>query len=170
MVYTGQGRSKLSSTLDGVTRAAFRCSVCKEKFQRSDQLKYHRCDNHPELVEPSLRAILMKMRNDWSTCKRLYIKINAQNIKSGCVVVVCYGCKSFFGANNERDYKNGITDACSTADYCPVFWAHCCDLRLCHTGSSDTLSPSFSVAIVWLVLVAPQGDKLSRVLNRILLF
>merc|ERR1711936_53262 len=39
MVYTGQGRSKLSSTLDGVTRAAFRCSVCKEKFQRSDQLK-----------------------------------------------------------------------------------------------------------------------------------
>jgi len=62
MVYTGQGRSKLSSTLDGVTRAAFRCSVCKEKFQRSDQLKYHMCDNHPELVEPSLRAILMKMR------------------------------------------------------------------------------------------------------------
>merc|ERR1712242_570331 len=32
MVYTGQGRSKLSSTLDGVTRAPFRCSVCKEKF------------------------------------------------------------------------------------------------------------------------------------------
>ena len=62
MVYTGQGRSKLSSTLDGVTRAAFRCSVCKEKFQRSDQLKYHMCDNHPELVEPSLRAILMKMK------------------------------------------------------------------------------------------------------------
>merc|ERR1712242_242753 len=62
MVYTGQGRSKLSSTLDGVTRAAFRCSVCKEKFQRSDQLKYHMCDNPPELVEPSLRAVLMKMR------------------------------------------------------------------------------------------------------------
>ena len=41
MVYTGQGRSKLSSTLDGVTRAAFRCSVCKEKFQRSDQVSCH---------------------------------------------------------------------------------------------------------------------------------
>jgi len=62
MVYTGQGRSKLSSTLDGVTRAPFRCSVCKEKFPRSDQLKYHMCDNHPELIEPSLRQLLMKMR------------------------------------------------------------------------------------------------------------
>merc|ERR1712001_107754 len=62
MVYTGQGRSKLSSPLDGVTRAPFRCSVCKEKFPRSDQLKYHMCDNHPELIEPSLRALLMKMR------------------------------------------------------------------------------------------------------------
>jgi len=62
MVYTGQGRSKLSSTLDGVTKAPFRCSVCKEKFPRSDQLKYHMCDNHPELIEPSLRATLMKMR------------------------------------------------------------------------------------------------------------
>jgi len=62
MVYTGQGRSKLSSTLDGVTKAPFRCSVCKEKFPRSDQLKYHMCDNHPELIEPSLRTLLMKMR------------------------------------------------------------------------------------------------------------
>eukprot|EP00092_Neocalanus_flemingeri_P041052 GFUD01044702.1.p1 GENE.GFUD01044702.1~~GFUD01044702.1.p1 ORF type:complete len:186 (+),score=68.86 GFUD01044702.1:127-684(+) len=62
MVYTGQGRSKLSSTLDGVTKAPFRCSVCKEKFTRSDQLKYHMCDNHPDLIEPSLRALLMKMR------------------------------------------------------------------------------------------------------------
>merc|ERR1711990_236479 len=62
MVYTGQGRSKLSSTLDGVTKAPFRCSVCKEKFSRSDQLKYHMCDNHPELIEPSLRQLLMKMR------------------------------------------------------------------------------------------------------------
>merc|ERR1711997_1040153 len=62
MVYTGQGRSKLSSTLDGVTRAPFRCSVCKEKFPRSDQLKYHMCDNHPDLIEPSLRQLLMKMR------------------------------------------------------------------------------------------------------------
>ena len=64
MVYTGQGRSKLSSTLDGVTKAPFRCSVCKEKFPRSDQLKYHMCDNHPELIEPSLRALLMKMRKN----------------------------------------------------------------------------------------------------------
>ena len=62
MVYTGQGRSKLSSTLDGVTKAPYRCATCGEKFPRSDQLKYHMCDNHPELIEPGLRALLMKMR------------------------------------------------------------------------------------------------------------
>jgi len=62
MVYTGQGRSKLKSTMDGVTKAPFRCATCGEKFPRSDQLKYHMCDNHPELIEPGLRALLMKMR------------------------------------------------------------------------------------------------------------
>ena len=62
MVYTGQGRSKLSSTLAGVTKAPYRCATCGEKFPRSDQLKYHMCDNHPELIEPGLRALLMKMR------------------------------------------------------------------------------------------------------------
>ena len=62
MVYTGQGRSKLSSTLDGVTKAPYRCATCGEKFPRSDQLKYHMCDNHPELIEPGLRQLLMKMR------------------------------------------------------------------------------------------------------------
>ncbi|XP_023321323.1 uncharacterized protein LOC111696015 isoform X2 [Eurytemora carolleeae] len=60
MVYTGQGRSKLKSVQD-VVKAPFRCSVCKEKFSRSDQLRHHLCENHPDKIGFNLRALLQKM-------------------------------------------------------------------------------------------------------------
>ena len=90
MVYTGQGRSKLSSTLDGVTKAPYRCATCGEKFPRSDQLKYHMCDNHPELIEPGLRALLMKMRK-WKERKMiLYHRIDNHTTITVTTRVSCF--------------------------------------------------------------------------------
>ena len=60
MVYTGQGRSKLKSVQD-VVKAPFRCSVCKEKFSRSDQLRHHLCDMHPDKIGHNLRILLQKL-------------------------------------------------------------------------------------------------------------
>jgi len=59
MVYTGQGRSKLKSVQD-VVKAPFRCSVCREKFSRSDQLRHHLCENHPDKIGHNLRVLLQK--------------------------------------------------------------------------------------------------------------
>jgi len=61
MVYTGQGRSKLKSVQD-VVKAPFRCSVCKEKFSRSDQLRHHLCQNHPDKIGQNLIALLQKFK------------------------------------------------------------------------------------------------------------
>ena len=60
MVYTGQGRSKLKSVKD-VIKAPFKCSVCKEKFSMSDQLRHHLCENHPDKIGFNLMALLKKM-------------------------------------------------------------------------------------------------------------
>merc|ERR1712223_356367 len=63
MVYTGQGRSKLSSTLD-VVKAPFRCSVCQEKFARIDALKQHLCRMHLDKIGPNLKALLEKIKSE----------------------------------------------------------------------------------------------------------
>ena len=60
MVYTGQGRSKLKSVQD-VVKAPFRCSVCKEKFSRSDQLRHHLCEIHPDKIGKNLRQLLTRL-------------------------------------------------------------------------------------------------------------
>ena len=59
MVYTGQGRSRLKSVADNA-RAPFKCSVCTEKFARSDQLKDHMCKKHPDKIGPNLKRILQQ--------------------------------------------------------------------------------------------------------------
>jgi hypothetical protein len=44
-----------------VVKAPFRCSVCKEKFSRSDQLRHHLCQNHPDKIGHNLRILLQKL-------------------------------------------------------------------------------------------------------------
>jgi len=60
MVYTGQGRSKLKSVQD-VVKASFRCTVCKEKFALSDQLRNHLCEKHPDKIGENLFNLLKRM-------------------------------------------------------------------------------------------------------------
>jgi len=59
MVYTGQGRSRLKSVPD-VTRSAYKCSLCQDKFKKSDALRAHLFQEHPDKVGPNLKRILQK--------------------------------------------------------------------------------------------------------------
>ena len=59
MVYSGQGRSRLTTASD-VAKAPFRCTVCTERFVRSDTLRDHMSQIHPGEISEGLSTILDK--------------------------------------------------------------------------------------------------------------